>query len=166
MWACAIFRLAKNAQRYALDSQQRRVNVIGVWTWALPKRAVAAAVAAIVLATTLVVAPLPVDVPLVQEVPVVGDLVADTPASAHTQTACYQQAYVYYPNASGLGRPGEPEIGYRTVCYNVAHSHFWSNLFYGITTTGGCAVAGVIATPAVGLGCGMLFAGAGALANR
>lgn len=113
----------------------------------------------------LVVAPLPDEVPLVEEVPVVGDLIADTSASAHTQQECYQQAFVYYPYASGLGRPGEPVIGYRTVCYNIAHSHFWSNLTYGLTTTAGCAVAGVVATPAVGVGCGLLFAGAGALAN-
>lgn len=129
-----------------------------------PRKAIGLALAAVVLSTTLVVTPLVEELPLVEEVPLLGDLIAGN-ASAHTQQECYQQAYVYYPNASGLGRPGERQIGYRTACYNVAHSHFWRNFAYGMLTGTGCAGAGILAGPWTGVGCAMVFTGAGAAAN-
>ena len=112
-------------------------------TWAMPKKSmIAAALAAVVIATTLVTAP----------VPLVNDI---SEASAHTQRRCFDEAVqvpVYGNPYSHVPTSYRTEI--RSVCVNEAHSHWWQQATMAVGIGALCTTFGVAA------GLGTLGAGA------
>lgn len=133
--------------------------MLGLLSIGLPKKAIALALAAVVMAATLAVAPVSTSVPVVRDVPIIGDLIADGPsASAHVQQQCTTYTTYSYPTRHSMQNGGQPVPITRTICISVAHTHprpWWKRALVG--GSGGALCAGV----AVPLGPGgMLAAGA------
>ncbi len=144
--------------------------MLSLLSFGLPKRAVALALAVVVVATTLAVALLPRSVPVVRDVPVGGDLVAAGPkAGAHVVQQCYTYTTYSYPTYQAQQHGAQPVARQVTRCYGVAHDHpppWWQRALIGgaaglacggVTTvaTGGNVAAGLYA----GAACGALIGG-------
>lgn len=111
------------------------------------KSTIGALLAAIVLATTLVVAP----VPLVNDV---------SEASAHTQRRCFQEAVSVpvYGNPYSH-QPTSYETRTQTTCVNEAHTHWWQQVAIATAVAVGCGSFAVAVGGATG-GVGGFVAGA------
>lgn len=130
--------------------------MLGMLTVSFPKKAVALALAAIVLTTTLVVAPVSVSVPVVRDVPVIGDLIAGGPsASAHVQQECITYTTYVYPTYQSMQHGAQPVPTTVTRCYSVAHTHqsSWKPWVLGGIGLLGCGAIGV-GNAAAGYLCG------------
>ena len=122
--------------------------MIDILTWpalAMPRKTlIAALIAMIVLATTLVAAP----------VPLVND---GRKAAAHTQTRCFQETVsvpVYGNPSSHI--PTSYETRTQTTCVNVEHSHAGEAAITAAVTVATCGVASLYG-PWFGVGCGVAF---------
>ena len=142
--------------------------MLGLLSVGLPKKAIALALAAVVLATSLVLAPKPASVPLVDSLPAVGDFITDnSSASAHRQQSCH--TYTTWRYYSGYGESGWYQTT-ETVCQDVPHTHqsWWRRVVLGVgaglacggfaaAATGGNVAAGIY----VGAACSGAVQGAG-----
>ncbi len=137
------------------------IDIIAWPALAMPKKSlIAALLAAMMVATTLVVEPVPL--------PLVGGV---SEASAHTQRRCFEETVsvpVYGNPYSHV--PTGYETRTQTTCINEAHSHPGQDVAIGVAVAVGCgtfAVAVGGATGGVGgfvagAACSTAFAGAAA----
>lgn len=115
--------------------------MLGLLTVGLPQRAVALALAAVVLATTLAVVPVPASVPLV------GD--GSESASAHVQRQCETYQTLSCTSRQARLNGSQPVWITRTRCWSVPHTHrSWQPWVLGGIAVMGCGAIGVASAPA------------------
>ena len=128
--------------------------------------ALALALATALLTALLAVAPRPASIPLI-------GILRDQSARAHHEQKCETRVIVSYPNATGLGRRGEPVLTTRRVCHTIAHKvgPTWADWTLAGAGAVGCGILGGAAAAAsggagaaLGIGCSAQVA-AGTLAS-
>lgn len=139
------------------------IETIGWPAWAMPNRSMIGALAAIVLATALVLAP----IPLVNNA---------SEASAHEQRRCFTETVLvggtggWFRGRGGVRVYVPARYEERTTCVNEAHSHPGRDLLVGAAVAVGCgtfaAAVGGATGPVggfiAGSACTMTFVGASA----
>ncbi|MCY4664653.1 MAG: hypothetical protein OXC00_08315 [Acidimicrobiaceae bacterium] len=123
------------------------IDIVAWPALAMPKKSlIAALLAAMMVATTLVVAPVPL--------PLVGGV---SEASAHTQRRCFEETVSVPVYGNPYSRvPTGYETRSQTTCVNVEHSHPEEVAITAGVVVATCGVASLYG-PWFGVGCGVAF---------